>query len=447
MKTEKERPGRNTYTAQNNRQSPDTQCADSNKQPQEMKSQCSKRDYISAIAVGVGAAGIDIFGVGQPGKSLLGNKVDRGIKFLITGCGKKSGTPVAAIRNLEKRFAVPYDHRGVGDAGSCIPGLTPSSHHFLSHSHNPTWGGFASSIRDQMNGTSSFISGGNCYMIQADGWSFPDGKKSLTAAVFRYFGHLRSDIAGSSGSTGRGMGIPGQLLSIVNDIVALKNRCGLGSSAFDCHWSEIAEKIFEDGFDLRYELTQSIPVLFIEFFVRLCYFTTRWKDYCEAPPKEERSLNAWWNACKPVSNDTVQWMLAIAYSVFFVLDVTDAATRAILKHNPLLFIERLNGIGLLRCIMVWLGVGINHIKKCVAKHKTKNTAAVHNTATDASFHIEVIASTCQQYATVFKKRKKSIGQRNPKPTRCTQKFSTVFYCCKLQKVYLYRTYSFHSSFP
>ena len=35
----------------------------------------------------------------------------------------------SAIRFLENKFKIPYDQRGVGDAGSAIFDLNPKNHH------------------------------------------------------------------------------------------------------------------------------------------------------------------------------------------------------------------------------------------------------------------------------------------------------------------------------
>ena len=51
---------------------------------------------------------------------------------------------------------VPYDQKGIGDAGKAVFNLTPSNHHFKSLGHNPTIMGMFFSILDQFNNTSHF---------------------------------------------------------------------------------------------------------------------------------------------------------------------------------------------------------------------------------------------------------------------------------------------------
>ena len=70
------------------------------------------------------------------------------------------------MRYLERRFKVPYDQRGAGDAASFIFDLNPKNHHFKSLAHNPTLLGLFFSILDQFNNTSHFVSGGELISLQ-----------------------------------------------------------------------------------------------------------------------------------------------------------------------------------------------------------------------------------------------------------------------------------------
>ena len=73
-----------------------------------------------------------------------------------------------------------------------------------------------------------------------------------------------SDISGSSGSAykgNRGIGIPSPIWSWVNDIIVLKSKLGISSNEFDKDMSDLAIKIFENGYDARFQTAQMIPVL------------------------------------------------------------------------------------------------------------------------------------------------------------------------------------------
>ena len=51
------------------------------------------------------------------------------------GIIKKNGTLSSAIKYLEKKFKIPYDQRGAGDAASWVFNLNPKNHHFKSLGH------------------------------------------------------------------------------------------------------------------------------------------------------------------------------------------------------------------------------------------------------------------------------------------------------------------------
>lgn len=101
---------------------------------QKMKSDCDKRDYALAASSGVLCGIVNIFLVGKPGESPFGDITDKWFsdhtidfaKF----CGwdgKDNGALFSAINFLEKKFKIPYDQRGAGDAGSIIFDLIRST--------------------------------------------------------------------------------------------------------------------------------------------------------------------------------------------------------------------------------------------------------------------------------------------------------------------------------
>ena len=131
----------------------------------ELKPQCDKLDYILAASSGALCGVIDIFLVGKPKESPLGDITDKWYQERTKGfakmCGWKDKTKksengseedskaslASAIDFLGKKFEVPYDQRGAGDAGSSVFDLTPSNHHFKSLAHNPSLLGLFFSIR------------------------------------------------------------------------------------------------------------------------------------------------------------------------------------------------------------------------------------------------------------------------------------------------------------
>lgn len=194
----------------------------------ELTPECDKTDYILAATSGAICGVIDIFLVGKPGESPVGNITDKWFenrtKDFAKFCGwnDKDGSLSSAIRHLEKRFKVPYDQRGAGDAASRVFDLDPKNHHFKSLSHNPTLLGLFFSILDQFNNTSHFVTGGELIFLKEAYGVFELHGNNVPSKLFcafaNWLGHLISDISGSSSSKGRGMGIPSPLWSWSNDI-------------------------------------------------------------------------------------------------------------------------------------------------------------------------------------------------------------------------------------
>lgn len=110
----------------------------------ELKPQCDKLDYILAASSGALCGVIDIFLVGKPDESPLGDITDkwfanRTIDFAKL-CGYKGdkNSLSSAINFLEEKFKIPYDQSVGGGIFRELINLTPSNHHFKSLGHNPT---------------------------------------------------------------------------------------------------------------------------------------------------------------------------------------------------------------------------------------------------------------------------------------------------------------------
>lgn len=251
-----------------------------------LKPECDKLDYILAVGSGTLCGIIDIFLVGKPGESPSGDITDKWFENRVKGfakiCGWSGGekkSSSSAIKFLEEKFKVPYDQRGAGDAGSFIFDLTPTNHHFKSLAHNPSLLGLFFSVLDQFTNTSHFITDGELIsLVKADnrfelkGSNIPS---KLFSAFVNWFGHLISDISGASTSKGRGMGIPSPLWSWTNDVIAIKNKLKIPVSEFDKSTNELALRIFKEGYDVRFQTAQAIPVFINEMLVRLIYSMRR----------------------------------------------------------------------------------------------------------------------------------------------------------------------------
>ncbi|MCD8254640.1 MAG: hypothetical protein LUC36_03720, partial [Oscillospiraceae bacterium] len=132
-----------------------------------LKPDCDSSDYILAASSGALCGVIDIFLVGKPGESPVGNITDqwfsnRTMDFakLCHPKHKSFDSPESALQFLEKRFKVPYDQTGLGDAGKAVFNLNAKNHHFKSLAHNPSLFGLFFSILDQFTNSSHFVSNG-----------------------------------------------------------------------------------------------------------------------------------------------------------------------------------------------------------------------------------------------------------------------------------------------
>lgn len=139
--------------------------------------ECDKTDYILAACSGVICGLLDIFLIGKPEESPIGDVTDEWFenrtKDFAKMCGwndRENSSLSSALKHLEKKFKIPYDQRGAGDAASWVFDLNPKNHHFKSLGHNPNLLGLFFSVLDQFCNTSHFVSNGELiYLQEADG--------------------------------------------------------------------------------------------------------------------------------------------------------------------------------------------------------------------------------------------------------------------------------------
>ena len=351
-----------------------------------LKSDCDKLDYILAASSGALCGFIDIFLVGKPGESPLGNITDkwfaaRTMDFAkLCHPEKKNFESLdSALRFLEKEFKVPYDQTGLGDAGRAVFDLTAKNHHFKSLAHNPSLLGLFFSILDQFSNTSHFITDGQLISLQQadEKWELRGSNipSKLFCGFANWIGHLISDVSGSSSSAAkgnRGTGLPSPLWTWTNDVIAIKSKLGLRVTETDKAMNELALNIFEKGYDTRFQTAQAIPVFLNELLVRLIYAIRRLFRYFSTTPKAERSFALMWKTCEPFSNATVKRMLTVAHGTFCLVDVGDAVGRSFVAgggtFNAVEFVLRLNVVGVGRFAISLYGetrraITYNHVKK------------------------------------------------------------------------------------
>ena len=344
--------------------------------------ECDKLDYILSASSGVLCGIIDIFLVGKPGESPVGDVTDKWfddrVKDFAKLCGwnsKKNSSVKSAIGFLERKFKVPYDQRGAGDAASFIFDLKPANHHFKSLAHNPTLLGLFFSILDQFTNSSHFVTDGQLIALEdADGKFELRGKSTpakLFAGIINWFGHLISDVAGSSGSKGRGSGIPSPIWCWINDVITLKNKLKIPVSKFDKDFCDLALEIYAKGYDVRFQAAQAIPVFINELLVRIFYSIRRMIRYLIDSKQEDRSFAILWKSCEPFTNATIKRMLTVAHGTFVIVDAGDATVKAFMagggKFNPVEFFLRLNIVGVGRFTISMYGETKRGLKKITLK--------------------------------------------------------------------------------
>ena len=172
----------------------------------------------------------------------------------------------------------------------------------------------------------------------------------IFCGFINWFGHIVSDISGSSSSKGRGMGIPSPFWAWTNDIIAIKKKANIPVTEFDKSINELALEIFKKGYDIRFQVAQTIPVLINEMLVRTIYSIRRMVRYFNTVEKKIRSFSLLWETCEPFTNATVKRMLTVAHGTFCLVDASDVLVRGIIYGGGSLNIAesimRLNIIGI-----------------------------------------------------------------------------------------------------
>lgn len=303
---------------------------------------CDKYDYIAAVACGVIGGMIDIFLVEASGNNPLKNwsdeQVDKTVMAFAEKMGwspqqKNSDNVNSAIGFLERKFKVNYDQRKPADIGYLFT-IAPKTHHMMSLGHSPDIVGLFFSILNQFSSTSSFISNGQLITVSTDTFELR-GSNFITkvfCGIANWFAHLMSDIAGSSGSHGRGTGI-------VIPFYEFFGICKFGEFTTKNgkkDLAELAEQAYTQGYDFRHGIAQAVPVVITELSIRLVWALRQHFQY-HKQIKE----------CIPsIKKENLRVMLLIGNGTLCVIDSIDAGIRS--KGDALLFFMRLNLIAWFR---------------------------------------------------------------------------------------------------
>ncbi len=319
--------------------------------------QCDKYDYLIAGICGVIGGLIDVLFTGMPGEGYLTKAADDAVNSAVEKfakiCGWKgaregSDSTKSAIGFLERTFRANYDQAttsGKNGTDGAVNHLLPKNHHLKSLGHSPDLTGLFFSILNQFTNTSSFISNGKIITIDTKTHELKGG--NFIAKVFSGFtnwlGHLFSDMAGSSGSSTRGAGIP---IPFYNLLLLFD----VGEFGQDKHsFATVATQVFEQGYDLRHGIALAIPVLITELLTRLLWAS-----------KQRFYHKKNWQECIPSANNPeLRRMLLVAHGALCLIDSGDAMLRS--GGNMVQFLLRTNIIG-------WVRFGSLALKEVYAWH-------------------------------------------------------------------------------
>lgn len=306
---------------------------------------CDKYDYMAAVACGAIGGVMDIFLVGMPGEGILGKWTDQQVDKTVMAFAKKmkwnpkdgnENNVKSAIGFLERNFKVNYDQRRTVDVDGAFE-ISPKMHHMMSLGHSPDIVGLFFSILNQFTMTSSFIADGQLITIESDTFELKGGNfiMKIMCGIANWFGHLMSDIAGSSGNHNRGMGITMPFYEFFGFCNFGKFKVGEERKTL----AEIAQMAFtyqEDknspvmSYDFRFGMTQAIPIVVTELTIRLIWALRRHFQYHKS-----------FKECIPSSrNADLRVMILIGNGTLCVMDGIDAGVKS--GGNFLMFFMRMN---------------------------------------------------------------------------------------------------------
>jgi len=341
---------------------------------------CDKFDYLVAVACGVIGGMIDIFLVGSPGDSVLGKWTDKQVDSTVMAFAKKMGwspkvgnennvrSAIGYLENGSSRtgfsgFKVNYDQSKSTQVGDRFK-MAPKNHHMLSLAHSPDIVGLFFSILNQFTLTSSFIAKGQIITISTDTFELQGGNfiAKIFCAIGNWFGHIMSDIAGSSGSVVRGTGVVMPFYELFG--LCKFGKFNVGKDKQDL--ATIATRAFQEGYDLRSALAQAIPVVITDLSIRLIWALRCYFQY-KMPLKD----------CIPTQKHAdLRVMLLFGNGTLCLMDGIDAVIRS--GGNFLTFFLRFNIIAWFRFVTlvlkeIFIRVGIKDVlQKDIAAYQRIN---------------------------------------------------------------------------
>lgn len=367
---------------------------------------CDKYDYLIATFCGVMAGAIDSFFVGKPNignntnNSLLGKEIDKLSEQMVEKFAdlnitrdnktydritealakenltkrefnrrlkeelQKHGVPENFSREkgyegfrgngsklvyLENKYRVSYDQSNTSKLAEDIDfSLSPNNHHIKSIAHWPDIIGLLVSIMDQFTGKTTFINNGQIYrVIPSQNIPLLRGRTFVEKIFFgfvNWFGHLISDFCGSDSSLGRGDGIPIPFFGLFTACDFGKFSYGEADTQSGLSLSELAVKVYENGYDARFALTMAIPVIIQDLMIRFIWALKSHFVHKKA-----------WKDCIPTNtHKDLRMMLLVGNGSLCLVDGADSLISS--KGNLMEFVLHLN-------LIAWYKLAKNSLKE------------------------------------------------------------------------------------
>lgn len=404
------------------------------------KDKCDKYDYLAAIACGALGGMIDVFFVGTPKDSVLGTWTDKQTDHMVMEFARKIGwdpkpensqNVKSAIGYLEhgkndgkagefQGFRVNYDQRHSSDVDDLFT-MSTKNHHMKSLAHSPDIIGLFFSILNQFTNTSSFFADGKIIHVTTDTYELQGSNfiSKIFCAIVNWFGHLMSDVAGSSGAQERGSGI-------VIPFYELFGMCDFGEFSVIKHQekgknpvimkktlAEIATMAFQEGYDFRFGMAQAVPVIITELSIRLIWALRRKYQY-NMPLKECIPSNRYAN---------LRVMILIGNGTLCVIDGFNAGIRS--GGNVLIFFMRLNLVAWFRLAMlvlkeVCIRIGLqDSIDRILEAYKRINKALLEYLRELERIDIDRFKEETEKYNQIVKICKEDMTEEELKVTLLT----------------------------
>ncbi|MCY1611883.1 ATP-binding protein [Staphylococcus pettenkoferi] len=233
--------------------------------------------------------------------------------------GKRKFDAKSSIRYLEKNHKVGYD----AATSKHIKGMSPDNHHLLSIAHEPSLLGLIIGIYNQLTGTATYMSKeGKIINTIAENENIEltgNLPNQIIQATQNWFGHIMSDISGSSTSKGRGSGLPvpgwSSLQKLQFGNICVNNK--------EMNIAQVSEWMFKNGYDFRAFTAELIPVVIYETLIRL-YWVYKQHFYFGKPIKESLPI---------ANNRELARLLLIGASTFSAVDVTHGIIKSATKNG------------------------------------------------------------------------------------------------------------------